>query len=701
MVRRGFVGGDLYPYYFPQKQFLADSLRQGVVPLWNPLTGHGYPVLGESQTGACYPLHWFTYGLLDVQTAWNAVLIVHYIAAFLAMWLYARQCGLAVWGALLAATVYVYGWFPARACLEWAILGGVYLPMALWCVEGYLQSRRPAFLAGLGAAVGLQLLGGHYQIAFYTWLVLAVYVPVRAWWLKPGFSESRASKDGEARLSEKPGFMMLVCALLGGILLGGVQLAPTWELKQRSQRTDAGKEHDPDSGHIPPQYLSQLVAPWYWYDPQRDLDAELSRLTWGRLPTGTNRVEAHLYVGQVPFYLALGGLVVLLLKRAIRTPVPSPPSAGERVRVRGPTTASPPLTLTLSPHQNVGRGDRSDGSTILWLVIIALATLIAIGWLQPVLRHLPGFSYFRGVGRIGIVITLGLALLSGRALDRLLAFTPSALRTVLAIALLGATVIDLSWWPATINYAVIVPDPPIRARDSSPLRKLLLAEPQQPVRLYAPGANIANLLGVASTPVYLGLGPREYFDPQFTIPPAENDDFHAFTPARQDWLRKAGVTHILGFEPLEQHGWSVEPVWSNFDPLLNPAWARFHGPVYLYRLRDSPGRLYWKDSLSAEGVGTANVEAHRVQVDVTTTAPRRLVMTDLADPGWTTMLDGRKVPTESEGMFRAVDIPAGRHIVVWSYRPTSVYWGLFGSGLGAVWLGLVTWSASRRRATVG
>jgi hypothetical protein len=690
----GFVGGDLYPYYFPQKQFLADSLQRGELPLWNDLTGHGYPVLGESQTGACYPLHWLTYGVLDVQTAWNAVHIVHYIAAFVALWLFARRSGLELAGALLAALVYVYGWFPARACLEWAILGGVYLPLALWCVEGWLQSRRAAFLAGLSIAVGLQLLGGHYQIAFYTWLTLALYVPARVW-MSP-----RAEAEGLQPL----GF--LCAALLTGILLGGVQLLPTWELKQRSQRTIAGVEHDPNYGHIPPQYLAQLVNPWYWYDPQRDLDAELQRLRWAALPTWTNRVEAHLYIGQIPLYLALGGVLALFLHRPPLTPVPSPPSAGERARVRGRAPDSAPLTLTLTPHQKVGRGDPIRW-TLLWLVIVALATLVAIGWLQPIVAHLPGFSYFRGVGRIGIVITLGLALLAGRALDELLAVTPAPLRRLLAVALIGITVVDLAWWPARINYAVIVPNPPIRARDASPIRALLQREPDQPVRLYAPGANIANLLGAASTPVYLGLGPREYFDPQFTIPRAANDDFHAFTPEREGWLRRAGVTHILSFEPLEQRGWSADPLWTGFDPLLNPAWARFHEPLYLYRLRDAPGRLYWDVADEAAGLrprgSASDIELttftpQHVAATVIAPEPRRLVLADLAWPGWQTRIDGKIVTGLTAGMFRAVEIPSGTHTVDWSYRPATVYWGLFASGLGAMGLCVIAWFASRRRA---
>ena len=46
------------------------------------------------------------------------------------------------------------------------------------------------------------------------------------------------------------------------------------------------------------------------------------------------------------------------------THVPSPPSAAERARVRGRESDSAPLTLTLSPHQNVGRGDRNDDSSV-------------------------------------------------------------------------------------------------------------------------------------------------------------------------------------------------------------------------------------------------------------------------------------------------------------------------------------------------
>ena len=46
---RQIVGGDTLTYFFPQKAYLAHHLARGVLPLWNNLTGHGYPFVADSQ----------------------------------------------------------------------------------------------------------------------------------------------------------------------------------------------------------------------------------------------------------------------------------------------------------------------------------------------------------------------------------------------------------------------------------------------------------------------------------------------------------------------------------------------------------------------------------------------------------------------------------------------------------------------------
>src|SRR4051794_28342803 len=83
----GLVGGDTYTYFFPQKAFFADELKAGRFPLWCPLVGHGYPVVAESQTGVFYPPNLILFRLFEVNTAYNAAQIIHYILAFMATWL--------------------------------------------------------------------------------------------------------------------------------------------------------------------------------------------------------------------------------------------------------------------------------------------------------------------------------------------------------------------------------------------------------------------------------------------------------------------------------------------------------------------------------------------------------------------------------------------------------------------------------------
>jgi hypothetical protein len=187
--------------------------------------------------------------------------------------------------------------------------------------------------------------------------------------------------------------------------------------------------------------------------------------------------------------------------------------------------------------------------------------------------------------------------------------------------------------------------------------------------MLAPGPNLPTITGSAATPVYLGIGPSEYFDPELTMPDGSSGpDARA---AQIAWLRRAAVSHVLSFEPLGRD-WPADFVWSGFDPLLNRAWGRFNEPIYLHALRDSRPRAGF--DVDADGsAAIAEYSPDRIVIDALSDRGGRLVLRDLFDPGWTVSIDGK--PAESlrhEGMFRAVDVPAGRCRVEWIYRPTSV-----------------------------
>ncbi len=81
---------------------------------------------------------------------------------------------------------------------------------------------------------------------------------------------------------------------------------------------------------------------------------------------------------------------------------------------------------------------------------------------------------------------------------------------------------------------------------------------------------------------------------------------------------------------------------------------------------------------------------------IETEGPGRLVLSQAYDPGWKAWLDGKKVRAESfEAAFPSVNVPEGRHLVRFCYRPASF---VFGSAisLASLLAALAFWYASMR-----
>ena len=710
----GFIGGDLYPYFFPQKAFYADRLKAGEFPLWNDLAGFGYPVLGESQTGAAYPFHLVLYRCLDLNTAYNIEHLLHYVICFVATSLFAKRLGLTEAGACLSALVFTYGWFPPRACLEWAILTGAWLPVALWCVESFLQTRWWRYAIGLSVTLGLQLLAGHYHLAFITQLLVATYTCWRLW------VEQRQRREGVCANDEPSWKRVAVGLLLAGIAgagLASVQLLPTWELKQRSSRVVTGGDYDPAYGHMPPLYVSQLIvpwcwyslhsidednvvrdiaefaAPWHWFGPNRDLDQSIQQCRFGALETGTNKVEAHVYCGLVPILMSFIVTMTWFRKSRHRGPLkkgskrlPTTKNLGEAQESTKPVRI---VQQTIWPTPDTTESIMS-ATTGFWLIAGLLALVYATGCLLPIGRHLPGFSFFRGPGRYGIVTTLAIALLAGQMLSQLAPRIASRFsRTLVLSMIFFSTCGDLWLVSRMVKYTYMVSPPRIAFREASEVRLRLLAELNLP-RLLAPGPNVGNLLGVSCVPWYLGIAPAEYVDSEFAMPPIPkplpNGKPTPGSPELLEWLSRSGVTHVLNFEPLEETSWRVELVWKGIDPFLNRVWGRAE-PIHLYRFLTSqsdgestsfPRRAFLSDGdipATTSDWKNASAGSRRIKVDTKHDRNELLVLTELAYPGWTVQRDGKPIDAKQLGIFRAVKCPDDGGEFVWTYRPFSVLIG--------------------------
>ena len=638
----GLVGSDIYAYFLPQKAFYAQRLGDGELPLWNNLIGFGYPQVAESQTGVFYPPNLALYPLLDLNSAFSASIILHYVLAFVFAAMYARRIGLPRLASGLAALVFTYAWFPPRVCLEWAIIGGAWLPLALWCAESYLQTRFWRYGLLLTATLAMQMLAGHFTLAFITQLTLAGYVPLRLWLCS-------ADVAATTRKSRVALCGALALAVIGAFFLAAVQLLPSWELKRHSQRQTVTDEHDPGYGSIPARYLSQIIVPWEWYPQESSFDDAIA-------PGGsrTNRVEAHLYFGLMPLAFMLWGAWQ--------------------------------------------QRQRPDRRLVAWMIVGLAALIYTTGCLLPVSKHLPGFSFFEGPGRYGVVTTLVAGLLAGAgfadlcqrapAVARwlLASVAPSAARrfsawmgiaaqAVLTIVVFAGTTADLFIVSRLVTFAYFVTDPPIDHLAESPLRRLL-ADAPQPVRIFSEGKNLPSLLGVATVPTYLGLGPSQYFDPEFALPQPFP---YSTSPTEEqlDWFHRGGVTHYLSFAPIDWRAWSARLVWEGPDLFLNRALNRQTSALfYLYDLEGGRGRVAFSQPQSGQSAHITEYRANRVEIEADSRAGGRLILTDLAFPDWKVAVDRQNgEPLTVEGMFRGVDLPAGKHTVVWTYRPLSLYWG--------------------------
>jgi len=638
----GLIGGDIYPYFLPQKQLVAEEFSAGRLPLWHHRTALGYPLHAESQAAVFYPPTQLLYRITDPHTAFHASFLLHYVCAGLFSWRFFRSQQLSQPAALFAALIYVCSWFPARASLEWSIVGGVWLPLTVWLADRLLQQPSAGRFSLLAAALAMHLLAGHYTLAFINQLMLVAF----GFWKGAAVWQQFGIRSAAIRL-RLTGLLLSVSAVGLAILLAAVQLLPTLELRLSSQRSGgdsgSGSNFDPAYGHLPPLYTTQLAASWwYWHSPELIQSRALLRTPLAA-KADTNAVEAHFCVGLIPL-----GLCLCI--------------GNSRIRRR-------------LPH----------GVVVFWMLTAALSTLYAFGWLVPIFRQLPGFGFFMGPGRYTILGTLALATLAGMVLDGLQRHSRAFTRWVLFSGLAVVTFVDLRWSTSAVTDAIMVANPPYQYLNESWLAKTLrAADAQMPVRLFAPGANVGNLFGVSCVPQYLGLSPAAYFREDFLPQSAASAGTPWPDPALETALQRLAVTHILTQDPVPTLAPGWELVAAGPDAFLNRVWARGSEPCYLYQSLQSPARLQLLPAAS----GTTHIRERtpcRWVIDVDASTKSVLQLADLPDPGWTVSvqpadaaaaLSADQADSLPKSPFhRYVPVPQGRSTVTWEYRPSSVRTG--------------------------
>jgi hypothetical protein len=260
LTNRVLAGIDVFAYFYPYRDAVAEALRAGRLPLWNPYLFMGAPLLANSQAAALYPLHWpFLWLDAPRQVAWSIVLHVWLAAA--GTFLFARRAmGLSLPAALVAgAALGLGGFLGAQAEHVNQLNASAWLPWLLLCVEGAARGGRwrwPALLAG-GGVVGLLLLAGHTQAAYI------VLVAAGAYGLLLGWGDLRQRRW----LPAMRGLAAVGLAALLGSLLAAGQLLPTLELSRLSVRSGGLPYQEAASFSLRPGLIPKALLPPYAWEP--------------------------------------------------------------------------------------------------------------------------------------------------------------------------------------------------------------------------------------------------------------------------------------------------------------------------------------------------------------------------------------------------------------------------------------------------
>jgi Bacterial membrane protein YfhO len=238
----------MYPWHF----LVWNEWRHGRIPLWNPYSLHGTPLLGNDQSAPFYPLTLLTLPL-SFAHAWLLLSMSKIFLAGLGMYVFLLRLRLHILAALFGAVAFMLSGF----LVDWlGMANGTvasFLPWLFWCVELSLDAEFPAFLSLVAVAfvVGIQFLAGHIETSALLLPATALYACVRI----TTFPERTVRRALRA---------LGICAvgLIWGSALAAVQLLPAVDAIFHSAnyaiRAHLAAGHTP-SALSPPYLLTWLV----------------------------------------------------------------------------------------------------------------------------------------------------------------------------------------------------------------------------------------------------------------------------------------------------------------------------------------------------------------------------------------------------------------------------------------------------------
>ncbi len=178
-----FISSDTLSPQAIAKGMEAAKASTGSYPLWLPWIFSGLPAVHSFQYISHYyfPHHIFLF-LKSMGMPWFWTFFTHYIFAGFGGYLLLKRLRLSVYSAFLGAVAFMITPYMITMIVFGhgsQMMTAAYIPWIIWAL--IRLEERPGFTNGgiLAALMALQLLRAHIQIAYYTWMMVGLYLVIR------------------------------------------------------------------------------------------------------------------------------------------------------------------------------------------------------------------------------------------------------------------------------------------------------------------------------------------------------------------------------------------------------------------------------------------------------------------------------------------------------------------------------------------
>lgn len=229
---------DVVSFIFPMQMYAVDLLKQGTMPLWNPLILTGTPLLANFQSAPFSPTNIFHF-ILPKLSAWSLQIIFQPLLAAIFLYLLLREFGLSKLSSISGGIFFAFAGF-SMIWMEWNghSLTAAFFPLIFLLTIKWLKTGKLFFGGLLSAVFALQIFSGYPQIILYEVLALLILL-----FFYLDFKKA----------------ISLGIFLGLGIGIAAIQILPALELLKYSQRGIEDVLNT--SAFLPWQYLITFFAP--------------------------------------------------------------------------------------------------------------------------------------------------------------------------------------------------------------------------------------------------------------------------------------------------------------------------------------------------------------------------------------------------------------------------------------------------------